>query len=164
VEKGAPTTIEFGTPGEMRERLVDLVVAGTKRATASLLSEWEADGDDLSTAGSRWSVLRTDGSCACVVEITDVRVAPFDQVDDTFHLDEGEGDLSRESWIAGHERRRTSCRRFAGSIRPFASRATRSLSSSASAQWPKATTTRARAQGILCAGRKDAAGRRTDPA
>jgi uncharacterized protein YhfF len=96
--------IEFGTPGHMRERLVDLVVAGTKRATASLLAEWKTAGDAVSEPGSHWAVLRTDGSRACVVEITEVRVAPFGDVDAAFHLDEGEGDPSREAWIAGHER------------------------------------------------------------
>jgi uncharacterized protein YhfF len=96
--------IEFGTPGEMREWLVDLVLAGRKCATASLLAEWQMDGDALSEPGSRWAVLRTDGSRACVVEITAVRVAPLGDVDATFHADEGEGDVSRDAWIAGHER------------------------------------------------------------
>lgn len=96
--------IEFATPGPFRERLTDLVVAGTKRATASLLVEWELEGEALSEPGSLWSVVRTDGTRACVVEITEVRVAPFHDVDERFHLDEGEGEPSRAAWLASHER------------------------------------------------------------
>jgi len=89
--------VEFATPGPMREWLVDLVVAGTKMATASLVVEWELDGETLSQPGSRWAVVRTDGTCACVIEITEVKVAGFHDADATFHLDEGEGMPSREA-------------------------------------------------------------------
>ena len=38
-------SIEFGSPGTSRENLVNLVLHGTKRATAGLLSEYEAEGE-----------------------------------------------------------------------------------------------------------------------
>ena len=95
--------VEFATPGPIREWLVDLVVAGTKMATASLVAEWELDGETLSQPGNRWAVVRTDGTCACVIEITEVKVASFHDADATFHLDEGEGMPSREAWIVQHE-------------------------------------------------------------
>jgi uncharacterized protein YhfF len=62
----------------------------------------------LGPVASNSAVVRTNGSYACVVEITEVRVAPCHQVDGTFHIDEGEGDASREAWIAGHHRYWTS--------------------------------------------------------
>ena len=34
--------IEFAEPGPMRDRLVDLVLSGDKRASAGLLSDWES--------------------------------------------------------------------------------------------------------------------------
>ena len=38
-------TIEFGTPGAMRDHLNDLIINGNKRATAGLLEEYIEDGD-----------------------------------------------------------------------------------------------------------------------
>jgi uncharacterized protein YhfF len=37
--------LELGVPGEMRRRLVDLVVSGRKRATAGLVIEYEAEAE-----------------------------------------------------------------------------------------------------------------------
>jgi uncharacterized protein YhfF len=38
-------SIEFGTPGESRRKLIDFVLNGNKRATAGLLKDYEAEGD-----------------------------------------------------------------------------------------------------------------------
>jgi len=38
---GGLRALELGTPGPMRERLNGLVLAGTKRATAGTLEEYE---------------------------------------------------------------------------------------------------------------------------
>ena len=52
----------FGMPGsDLRRELVDLVLAGTKTATAGLLVEMELDGDTIPTPGMREAVIDADG-------------------------------------------------------------------------------------------------------
>ncbi len=51
---GGLRAIEFGTPGAMRQRLVDLVINGNKRAAAGQLAEvvqlyFDRVADDLRT-------------------------------------------------------------------------------------------------------------------
>ena len=50
----------FGARGPLRRELTDLVVAGTKTATAALLAEYEAEGDAVPTAGTRSAVIDDD--------------------------------------------------------------------------------------------------------
>ena len=85
------------------DRLVELVLEGTKRATCSLLVEWEAEGRELPTVGSRWAVIDCAGRERGVVEVTEVRVIPIREIDDAFARDEGEGDENVAQWRAGHE-------------------------------------------------------------
>ena len=54
--------LELGTPGEMRQRLVALVLAGEKRATAGLLSEYADEGEPLETVGEEQWLLGDDGA------------------------------------------------------------------------------------------------------
>jgi len=42
-----PRCIEFGTPGPSREKLVNLVLHGNKRATAGLLTEYEGENEPI---------------------------------------------------------------------------------------------------------------------
>ena len=44
-------TIEFGTPGESRSRLIDFVMNGNKRATAGLLQDYEKEGEPVEFVG-----------------------------------------------------------------------------------------------------------------
>src|SRR4051812_49228890 len=46
-------TLELGTPGELRQELIGLVLSGPKRATAGLLSDYEIEGEALETAGEK---------------------------------------------------------------------------------------------------------------
>ena len=85
------------------DRLVELVLEGTKRATCSLLAEWQAEGRDLPQAGSRWALIDCAGRERGVVEVTEVRVLPVGEIDDEFARAEGEGDENVEQWRAGHE-------------------------------------------------------------
>ncbi|MDB4275891.1 MAG: ASCH domain-containing protein [Akkermansiaceae bacterium] len=41
---------------------------------------------------------------ACVGEVTEVEVKPFNEIDEAFAYDEGEGDRSYESWRREHIR------------------------------------------------------------
>ncbi len=99
---GGLRAIEFGTPGEMRRRLVDLVVNGNKRATAGLLSEYEAEHEPLEHVDERLAVVDDDGRRVATVRVTDVVVSRFVDVPDRFAVAEAEGDLNAADFRASH--------------------------------------------------------------
>ncbi len=102
-------TIEFGNPGEQRQRLIDFVVNGNKRATAGLVNEYELESEPIEHVGERLGIINTDGSLAAVVEIIRVEVVRFSEVPDDFALAEAEGDLSGDDFRASHLAYWTSC-------------------------------------------------------
>ena len=95
----------FGLAGtELRRELTELVLAGTKTATASLEVEWELDGDPVPVPGSREVVVDADGRYVAVLETTECRVLRMADVDDEFARDEGEGFADAADWRVAHER------------------------------------------------------------
>lgn len=99
-----PPIEPFGDSDAMADELLDVVLTGTKRATASLLAEYELDGEDVPSAGSHWVVVDGSGADRIVLRTTEVRVGPLDSVDDSFAYDEGEGDRTRDAWLDDHRR------------------------------------------------------------
>ena len=53
---------------ELRRQLVDAVLRGEKTATAGLLSEYEAEGEQPDTVGDRCALLGYDDEPVAVVE------------------------------------------------------------------------------------------------
>ena len=97
--------IGFGQPGSLlRKELVDLVLAGTKTATAGLLVEMELDGETVPTPGMREAVIDADGRFVGEIETTECRIVRMADVDDAFAHDEGEGFADAAAWRAAHER------------------------------------------------------------
>lgn len=94
----------FGDSPELANKLGALIVAGTKTATCSALWEWEADGDPLPEVGLKTIVLDGDMQPLCIIETIEVTVRPYNQVDDQFAFEEGEGDRSLEYWREAHWR------------------------------------------------------------
>jgi uncharacterized protein YhfF len=91
----------FGDRPDQTSELAELVVRGRERATAGLLWRWElAGGPPL--PGGRQVIIDAEGTPRAVIEITDVRVTPFDDVDATFAAEEGRGDRSLASWRRVH--------------------------------------------------------------
>lgn len=83
--------------------LLALVLAGRKRATASSLLAFAAEGCEMPSPGSLSIVTDWDGNPRCVIKTTAVTVLPFREV--TFALCSREGeDDSLESWQRGHRR------------------------------------------------------------
>lgn len=106
-KSAAPDTYEswsFGNSRDMADSLGDLVVRGIKTATASLLWDYEAEGDEPPKAGDMSVVLDGQGAPMCVIETTQVEVKPFNQVDADFAFDEGEGDRTLDYWREVHWR------------------------------------------------------------
>ncbi|MBC9225671.1 ASCH domain-containing protein [Aeromicrobium sp. 636] len=99
---GALRGLELGTPGRMRERLNGLVLTGQKQATAGLLTEYGAEGEELEHIGERLALLDDLGDQIATVEITDLQIVPFIDVPWEFAAAEGEGDADIEEWRDGH--------------------------------------------------------------
>lgn len=69
--------LELGTPGEMRERLNALVLAGRKTATTGLLAEYVEETEGLEFEGERLALLGNDGDHVATIEITGVELTSF---------------------------------------------------------------------------------------
>ncbi len=95
-------TLELGTPGELRQELVGLVLSGSKRATAGLLSDYEIEGEALETVGERLVLIGDHGRRVGLVQVTGLDVVPFAEVTDDFAKAEGEGFAGHGDWATAH--------------------------------------------------------------
>lgn len=95
-------SIEFGTPGASREKLVNFILNGNKRATAGLLSEYEVEGEPIEHIGERLAMVDNDGQHVGTLQVTRVEVLKFKDVPDEFALAEAEGDLNAADFRASH--------------------------------------------------------------
>jgi len=92
----------FGDSEAMADELAALVLQGTKRATASALWAYEAEGEALPRAGDLSIVTDGSGTPRCVIETLSVEVVPFRDVSAAFAATEGEGDGSLAYWRQVH--------------------------------------------------------------
>jgi uncharacterized protein YhfF len=92
----------FGDSEEMARELAELVLRGTKRATAGALWAYEADGQRLPQPGDLSIVTNWSGQPQCVIETQSVEVVPFLEVTAEFAATEGEGDGSLAFWRRAH--------------------------------------------------------------
>ncbi len=99
-----PPAWAFGGSSEEADELLQLVLEGTKTATASALWDYEAEGEALPEVGSLSILLDGQGHPRALINTTAVAVAPFDEVDEEHARLEGEGDRSLGHWRAAHER------------------------------------------------------------
>lgn len=96
-------TVEFGNPGESREKLISLILDGNKRATAGTL-EWDyiAENEPIETVGEKLAVLDNENRHIATIQVTRVEVKRFADVPTEFALAEAEGDLSGDDFRASH--------------------------------------------------------------
>jgi uncharacterized protein YhfF len=94
--------LELGLPGPSSERLVSLVLHGSKRATAGLLAEYDVEGEELEHVGEVQWLLMPDGTPARRIEITRIEVVPFAEVTWEFAQAEGEGFVDIDDWRGQH--------------------------------------------------------------
>lgn len=99
-----PPTWSFGGSPEQADALLELVLDGTKTATASALWDYEHEGEPLPQVGSLSILLDAAGHPRGLIETTHVSVTPFDEVDGEHAHLEGEGNRSLTFWRAGHEK------------------------------------------------------------
>ena len=94
----------FGDSPEMATELADLVIAGIKRATASLVQDYGAGREPIPKPGDFVMMLDGEGRPRFIWRTTEVTIKPLSQVDEAFAWDEGEGDRTREWWLDAHRR------------------------------------------------------------
>ena len=96
-------TIEFGTPGPSREKLVNLILHGNKRATAGLLiGVYESEGEPIEHVGELLAIVDNDGKHVGTMKVTRVEVLRFADVPDELALAEAEGDMNAADFRASH--------------------------------------------------------------
>jgi uncharacterized protein YhfF len=92
----------FSNSRESARELAELVISGKKKATASLVLINEMK-PEIAPVDDGYSVVTDfDGVPLCVIQTTEIRYLPFDEVDAQFAFDEGEGDQTLEDWREGH--------------------------------------------------------------
>lgn len=98
-------SIEFGNPGESRERLNALVLHGNKRATAGLY-EWEylAENEPIESVGEQLAMLNSAGEHVGTLQVTRAELLRFGDVPDEFAIAEAEGDRDAAEFRDGHRR------------------------------------------------------------
>lgn len=93
----------FGDSPSLADELLDLVLAGKKTATCGKLSQFGEGGEPMPEVGRRDIVLDGQGRPVAVIETIEVAVKRFDEVDEAFARDEGEGDGTLAYWRDAHE-------------------------------------------------------------
>jgi len=90
----------FGADGEddLADELAELVVQGIKTATSSVLSYYHEGNHPLEQAGDHCIVLMSTGLPRCMIEMTEIRILPFGEVDEAFAADYGEGERTLRWW------------------------------------------------------------------
>lgn len=97
------TTFVFGDTPQMADELLALVLAGTKTATCGALRDFPKDSAARPQVGRRDIVLDSRGRRAAVIETVEVTVRRFDEIDEAFAADEGEGLRSLADWRDSHQ-------------------------------------------------------------
>lgn len=92
----------FGNGTEMALELAELVIAGTKTATASLVEANMLEPEKAPIDEGYSVVTSFEGEPLCVIQTTEIRHLPFHAVDEAFAYDEGEDDRTLSSWRDGH--------------------------------------------------------------
>ncbi len=100
----APEASDFGDNPTLVDELGQLIKSGVKTATCSLLWEYEANDEKIPQVGELF--ILTDGRDLplCIIETTEVKIREFDQIDERFAYDEGEGDRTLAYWREAHWR------------------------------------------------------------
>jgi len=94
--------VAFGDGLGLASELAALVMAGRKRATCSLVRDYDNAPETIPKVGDHVVVIDGAGQALCIWRTTEVTIKPLIEVDDAFAWDEGEGDRSREDWLRLH--------------------------------------------------------------
>lgn len=101
-EIGTPMIDELGDNPRTAYYLIHHVLAGRKTATCGLVEEYSRDNYPLPKIGDTKILIDGQRLPACIVEVIEVEIKPFSQIDESFAYDEGEGDRSYSFWRDEH--------------------------------------------------------------
>ena len=93
----------FAEPGPLRDELTALALAGTKTTTASLLVDFELEGEPVPVTGQIDVLVDSDLRPVAIVENISVRTVRLGDVDDQHAIDEGEGYADAAAFRVDHE-------------------------------------------------------------
>lgn len=91
----------FELTEKVSNELLDLVLKGQKRATASSYSSYKIEGTPLPKKGDLSIVTNFQGVPKCVIQTKEVSIIPFKEITYDICKREGEDD-TLESWQKGH--------------------------------------------------------------
>lgn len=98
------TVEHFGDTRRLADELLAHVLSGRKRATAELVADFIARGDQVPRVGSHWIACDGNGTPTIIIRSVELRIGSFESADAAFAMDEGEDDLSLDSWRREHSR------------------------------------------------------------
>jgi uncharacterized protein YhfF len=96
--------VAFGDGPDMATELAELVVVGIKRATAGLVRQFGPGGEPPPVLWGYVVLLDGADRPRAIWRTTELRTGPLNSVDERFAWDEGEGDRTRDWWLAAHRR------------------------------------------------------------
>ena len=92
----------LGHSRAVADELAELIVTGIKRAHTTLEHDFTADNDSLPQPGDHLVVLDGRGRPRAIVRNHHVERRHFDEIDDAFAFEAGEGDLTLRWWLTAH--------------------------------------------------------------
>lgn len=92
----------FGHTRALADELAALIQGGHKRAHATLERDFEVEGDELPRQGEHVVVLDGRGQPQAIVRTTHVERRYFNEIDDTFAFEAGEGERTLAWWLVAH--------------------------------------------------------------
>lgn len=96
-------SFHFEMSEHLANTLLDLVLKGQKKATASSLSYYQIMNDRIPREGHYSIITDWDGTPHCVIKTTKITILPFKNI--TYEICKREGeDETLSSWQIGHEK------------------------------------------------------------
>jgi uncharacterized protein YhfF len=92
----------FGHTRAVADELAALIRSGDKRAHATLERDFEAEGDALPRPGEHIVVLDGRGAPRAIVRVRHVERRFFNEIDDEFAFECGEGDRTLAWWLVAY--------------------------------------------------------------
>ena len=89
--------------GASPDKLLQLVLNGTKKATASLHALYEKENEKVPEKGTYSVILDSENVARCIIKNSKVIIQPYKDFDEEFAFIEGEGDRSLDYWRKVHD-------------------------------------------------------------
>jgi uncharacterized protein YhfF len=96
-------TFAFGDSPELADELLALVLSGKKTATCCSVHAYDENVEGKPRVGRRDVVLDGAGNPAAIIETVEITYRRFEDVDEAFARDEGEGSATLAEWRSDHE-------------------------------------------------------------